>query len=360
MKILKSKNLTNVDFIKGINQNHIRRISREVFKISKDDNSDSLYDKFYESKYPVFDYSVLENDLDSYLNDLSDFFDLNLSKQGDYYQWVKINFNNWANGLGYRFYLAPKPNNMYEMVKRLSCSFLKNDVCVAFKYQLQRKLNNCDRIIIYSDLDNKDKIEKSIKEVYENNFELFIGSERPISWTYESSVPNVYIQPETYDDSYGMKFASAMINAKLSFNYLYGLTNKNNSLSLVDDEAVKAYQNMDLLVSSSLLRSGLLFSKDYKKIVTQEQNIKTFYDYSSGKLTNSNFDDTDYSFVTYYPTEDGRKAFLENFYCVSSVEKQPDVEVGKMSKIERIKQREEELRERCLKRYERYKVRGKK
>lgn len=75
-----------------------------------------------------------------------------------------------------------------------------------------------------------------------------------------------------------------MIEAKEIFCYLYGITDTNNRINLNGEATKNALDYMELMVSSLMLRRGLLLSKDNKRIVFKDE-IKSSYDYKTGKLT---------------------------------------------------------------------------
>lgn len=88
-----------------------------------------------------------------------------------------------------------------------------------------------------------------------------------------------------------------------------------------------------------MLRKGILLSKDGKCITIKDKNVKTSYDFNSGILVNFNMDSRGFYSVKFFPTDEGRKALLDNFYSVSSINKQPGLEIKYLTP----EQRKEEL-----------------
>ena len=86
--------------------------------------------------------------------------------QNKEYKWVKLNTQHLGE-ISNRFYIAPNPQKLHELVKGLVESFDSQNVPVRFKYQLTTGMEQCDRIIIYSDEQHKKQVEEAIKSVYE-------------------------------------------------------------------------------------------------------------------------------------------------------------------------------------------------
>lgn len=328
MNIIGPNNTEMSKIIKPIDDEIINILVQEALKIKRDDEPFNLYSRFYTTKYKSSDLTREELSLFFHLRRLiskhSDM--IRTSKQGREYEWIKIN-SSQIGDTTYRFYLAPNPENMHEIVKRLSSVFVERKVPVNFKYQLKSKTDECDRIIIYSDFSHKADIERAISDVYKENPELFAGSERAVSWIYKTSIPNVYLAPETKGISYGERFAEIMFQAKLIFCYLYGITSSNPSLSLSETFAKNAIDYMKLIITSLLFRNGLLLSNDERLIRIKDKNVRTRYDFDMGILINSNEDSNGYTEVKFFPTPEGRNALLKNFYSVSQIQPQPGLQI---------------------------------
>ena len=253
------------------------------------------------------------------------------SLQGKEYRWIQI-FRDKIGDTAFRFYLASNPNNMHEIVDKLVMQFMKERVPVKFKYQQEGKMSDCDRIIIYSDAANKGKIEECLAETYRNNSQLFYGSERALPWLYESKVPGIYLAPETPGSSYGKEFARTIRESKEIFCYLQGVTEARPSVVL-DENYARGY--LKQIIGSMLLRNGLLMSNDGMRVVCNDNNISTAYDYKTGKLTNRNEGQQIYSEAIFMPTTEGKTALLNNFYNISKIEPQSGIMVEHLTSEQR-------------------------
>lgn len=339
MNIVDTGDTSVPKIIKPIDEKIITVLAQQCLQIRKNDEGFNIYSKFYKTRYPIPDLSFKEKQLSGYLQQLHDKYGdmVRTDLQGSEYRRIKVN-TSWMGDIDFRFYLAPDPNNMHEIVKNLATNFAGNAVPVKFKYQLQQKMNECDRIIIYSDFEHRDQVEEQIRKVYDNNPELFYGSERPVSWLYGSKIPNVFLAPETPGSSYGQVFADSMLQAKQIFCYFYGITNKSGPLTLDGDEAIKATEDMKTILCSLLFRNGLLLSNDRRKITVRDKDIQTHYDYETGILKNMYQDDTGYHRVIFTPTAEGRNALLNNFYNVSRVQPQNGITVEHLTQDQRAKE----------------------
>ena len=306
--------------IQPIDEILIDGLAKIALKCNSETERYNLRDELYASKYTAKDLDSKEKELELFLQGLDNKL-VRTSNQNKEYKWVKINTENMGD-IATRFYIAPNPNNMHEIVRKLVEVFSSQKIPVRFKYQLTTGMAQCDRIIIYSDYQNKGKVEDAIKQVYQKNQSLFDGCERSIAWVYNTKVPNVYIAPETPGDAYSNILTDVILNAKSIFNYLYGLTNKGSEITLMGKDAEQAMNYMKLLIPSLMLRNGLLLSKDGKCIIITDRRVKTHYNLKTGILENSNRDERGYYEVQFYPTPEGRKALFENFYSVSIIKPQ--------------------------------------
>ncbi len=335
MKIFIPKNAKLKNEVRNIDDIIIQRLIQSCIKIKKNDEYSTIYSRFYETKYPVQDLSEKEKRLAEYLNNVSETknLDVRTKLQGKEYRWVLIDENNLGT-TAFRYYFAPNPSNMHEIVKKLTAEFIARKIPVKFKFQLKDKMNECDRIILYSDFEHQQDIEKAIQSVYQRYPQLFDGSERPLPWIYTSETPNVYLAPETPGSSYGEEFARTMIEAKELFCYLYGITETNDKIRLDGEEAQKALDYMELIVNSLMLRKGLILSKDGKRIVFKD-NIKSSYDYKNGELISFCDDNYGHHSVIYSQTTEGKNALLSSFYGISQMQSQKGVKVEHLTKQER-------------------------
>ena len=319
--------------VKSVDDTILEQLSDIAISMRRDDEQDTLYSKFYESKYSAShrsDIARKDANLTTKLNSQDDQL-LETSLQWKEYRWIQI-LKDKIGTTAFRFYLAPNPNNMHEIVDKLVMQFIKQRVPVKFKYQQEGKMSECDRIIIYSDATNRDKIEECLAEVYRNNPQLFYGSERALPWLYESKVSEIYVAPETPGSSYGKEFARAIMESREIFCYLQGVTEANPSVVL-DKDYAKNY--LKQIIGSMLLRNGLLMSNDGMRVVCNDNNISTVYDYKTGKLTNRNEGQQMYSEAIFMPTQEGKTVLLNNFYNVSKIEPQPGTMVQHLTPEQR-------------------------
>lgn len=337
MKVFIPQNAKIKDIVRNVDDSIIQRLIQSCIKIKKGDEYPKIYSRFYETKYPIQDLSGKERILEEYLNNLAVAQNVGVRTklQGKEYRWVLINEKGLSE-TAFRYYFAPNPSNMHEIVRRLTDEFVTKKIPVKFKFQLKYKMDECDRIILYSDFKHQPDIEKAIQSVYQQQPELFDGSERPLPWIYTSDTPNVYLAPETPGSSYGEEFARVMIEAKEIFCYLYGITEANNKIKLDGKEAKKAFDYMELIVSSVMLRRGLILSRDGKRIVFKD-NIRSSYDYKSGELTSFCDDSYGHHSVVYFQTVEGKNALLNSFYCISQMQSQEGVKVAHLTQQERRK-----------------------
>lgn len=338
MKIFTTKNAKIKNIVRNVDDSIIQRLMQSCIKINKDDEYSTIYNKFYKTKYPVQDLSEKEKNLEEYLNNLAGTktSGVRTKLQGKEYRWVLIDEKNLGT-TAFRYYFAPNPSYMHEIVRRLTEELTNKKTPVKFKFQLKDKMDECDRIILYSDFEHQKDVEKAIQTVYQLKPELFEESERPLPWIYTSNTPNVYIAPETPGISYGEKFARTMIEAKEMFCYLYGMTETNDKIKLSGEEARKALNYMELIVSSLMLRNGLMLSRDGKRIVFKD-NIRSSYNYKSGEFTNFCDDSYGHHSVVYSQTVEGKDALLNSFYNISQMQPQNGVKVEHLTPKERRKQ----------------------
>lgn len=335
MKIFKPQNANVKDLIRNVDDRIIQNLIKYCLKIKENDEYGTIYSTFYESQYPLKDFSISEQRLEEYINHKASESSSNVKTkvQGKEYRWVTINEEN-VGQTAFRYYFAPNPSNMYGIVRILTSQLSEKKIPVEFKYQLKGKMNECDRIILYSDSEHQHDIEQIISNIYLQNPELFTGSERALPWIYESKIPHVYLAPETPGSSYGEKFARTMIDAKQIFCYLYGLTT-NNHLKLSGEKAKEALIYMEQIICSLMLEHGLLLSKDNRIIVFKDKPL-TYYNYKTGVLNRSCTDSNGYHHsVEYSQSLDGKKALLNNFYNISKMQSQKGIQVKHLTPQER-------------------------
>lgn len=335
MKVFTPKDTKVKDIVRNVDESIIQRLIQICFKIKKDDEYAKVYNTFYSTNFPVKDLSISEQSLNQYINRMiiEPSSAIKSKVQGKEYRWIIINEEMLGN-TAFRYYFAPNPNNIHAIVQKLIAQLSERKIPVKFKYQLKDKMDECDRIILYSDFEHQQDIEQVIHNIYQQNPNLFDGSERPLSWIYSSNTPNVYLAPETPGISYGEEFAKTIIEAKEIFCYLYGITDTNNSINLDGEEAKKALDYMELIISSLMLRKGLLLSKDNRRIVFKDK-ITSSYNYKTGELTSYCDDNYGHHSVIYFQNTDGKNALLNSFYEISQMQPQNGVKVEHLTQKER-------------------------
>lgn len=337
MNIINPKNVNLESVIQPIDDSIIMELVQLALQCKKDTDRYNLRDRIYNSKYRANNLEGKELELERFLQRIAN-TNIRTENQNKEYKWVKINTSNMGD-ICYRFYIAPNPEQMHEIVKKLVETFAVQNVPVRFKYQLTSGMEQCDRIIIYSDFNNRKLVEQSIKSVYQSSPQLFNGCERSVAWLYNSEVPGVYFASETPGDAYSNRFTDVILEAKKTFNFLYGITNSNKNITLSGKDADQAIEYMKMLIGSIMLRKGILLSKDGKCINIKDKSVKAYYNYDTGILAHSNNDSRGFYSVEFFPTIEGRKALLENFYSVSPIQQQ----IGLSVKYLTPEQRREEI-----------------
>ena len=310
--------------VRPIDDSILLELTQLALRCKKGTEVSEIRKDIYKSKYKANNLERKESELAIFLQKISG-SNIKTQDQNKDYKWININTDKMGD-IRYRFYIAPNPENMHEIVKKLVEAFKAQNVPVRFKYQLTKKMEECDRIIIYSD-NNRKLVEHAIKSVYQSSPSLFKGCERSPAWLYDSEVPGVYFAPETPGDAYGNRVCEAVLEAREVFNFLYGITNSNSRISLEGKEADQAVEYMKLLITSMLVREGILLSKNGGFVNITGKKINTYYDYDTGILENwSSSLKEGYFSVKFHPTIEGKKALLENFYSVSNIRPQKGLE----------------------------------
>lgn len=317
---------------------HIREFDEQQFHdIVKfvnelDVNAYDIYEDLYKSNNSHFPSAAEKSALDAKLSRLKGINPLlETDKQGNDYEWIYINRKDKGED-AYRYYFGINPMNLYRLVEKMTEKFCEKGITVSFKYQQEGKKRSTDRIILYTNSSHKEEVEKALSEIYSENRELFSNSERALPWLYRSNTPNVYVSPESrnHDRSYGEHFANALMDAKKIFHYLYQDDKVRNEGQL---ESLKA------IVLSTLLRNGCFLTKDGRRITSEEQGIKSFYDKDSNTLRNVfEYKNGDYFEAKFDSSIEGKKALLNNFYSVKGVTNQQGVQTRRLTRQERNKE----------------------
>lgn len=337
MEIINPKNNVEqlVDKPKKIDDDILDQIANITIATKRDNQTDKIYTKLYESKYNV-DMKIArkEASLTAKLNILQtqDEELIKTSLQLKEYNWIQI-LKNKMGEIAYRFYLAPDPSNMYRILDEIVTKFMEEELPAKIKYQQERRFGECDRIVIYVDEAYKDKIEKCLLRIYSDTPQLFADGERALPWLYKSKIPGVYWVPEKPGVSYEQEFVKTIIESKEMFCYLKGITGRKSFFSEEDADYDKGY--LKQILASMLLRNGLLISNEGKRIAWTDENISTVYDYKTGELTNSNKGDQIYSEAIFSQTTEGKEALIKNFYNVSKMKTEEGVIVQHLTPEER-------------------------
>lgn len=153
MKIINPKRGNLEKVIQPIDDSIIMELVQLALQCKKDTERYNLRDEIYNSKYRANNLETKELELERFLQQIAN-ANIRIENQNKEYKWVKMNTSNMGD-ISYRFYIAPNPEQMHEIVKKLVESFASQNVPVRFKYQLTSGMEQCDRIIIYSDFNNR-------------------------------------------------------------------------------------------------------------------------------------------------------------------------------------------------------------
>ena len=341
MKVINNNLDSFASLIDPIDDSVILKIVQLAFEYKKDTERYNLRDQIYKSKYISKNLENSELQLEQILQSK---FSVNVrtENQNKEYKWVRINTQKMGD-VSNRFYIAPNPQNLHQLVQKLVETFDFQNIPVKIKYQLTTGMEQCDRIIIYTDEQHKKQVEKAIKMVYDKNCQLFDGSERSVAWINTTSIPNVYSVPETPGEAYSNVFSDIISESKETFDFLYGLTNSNPKISLQGKDAKQALEYMKLIVSSIMLRKGILKTKDGRIIKFVDKNVRAHYDYNTGVLTHINQDSRGYYEVKFEQSLQGKDALLKNFYIVSKISPQKGLSVRYLTPQERREEIDREL-----------------
>ena len=196
MKLLKLQNKEIEESLKPIDAESLRKLANVALKCYPNIEEGVVRDILYQSKYQETGLEAKEKDLENYLELVKKTFNVDTKNQGTWYNHVDTNINNMKN-IYYRFYIAPQPDNIHELVKELAKLFGLYNVPIKFKYQLTSGMEHCDRIIIYVDKPYRDLVEQIILNIYKRKSYLFTGAERAAAWIYDTKIPGVYVcQPD--------------------------------------------------------------------------------------------------------------------------------------------------------------------
>lgn len=343
MNFIKLYNKNIGESLKPIDAESLKKLADVAIKCDYDVTITGVRDILYESIYQATGLEAKEKDLENYLELVKKKFNVDTKNQNDCYNHVDTNLSN-LKFIYYRFYIAPRPENIHELVKELANLFGHYNIPIKFKYQLTAGMKRCDRIIIYIDKPYRNMVEQLILNIYQRKPYLFKGAERAAAWIYDTKIPGVYMSTGCPASSYGREVCISIQHAKDIFRYLYGINASNPERTFSGNGVVKVYHDLETLIASTMLRRGLLLSKDDMMLAPTE-NFKVFYDYDTGilryilKTTHG-----DVTIVDFLPNAYGRKALIDNFYSASNVKPQIGVKVEHLKWKEYCEKVEEESR----------------
>lgn len=325
MELIPVRNKKREEILKPINSEALRALANITLKRNLNASDSDVRDILYQSKYQATGLEKKEKELETYLESLKSSYDLKTKNQGIWYKHIDINLDN-MDTIYYRFYIAPKPENIHEIVKELATLFARYNVPIKFKYQLTSGMEHCDRIIIYVDNPHRNLVEQIILNVYKRKTYLFTGAERAAAWIYDTKIPGVYMSTGCPTSSYGDDVCKTIREVKDTIRYLYGITSSNPAVSFKGESANKVYRDVEMIIASTMLRNGLLLSKE-DIMVRVPENFDVEYHYDTGILTHYFSDNTGINYVNFLPNTFGRKTLIDNYYFATDVKPQVGVKI---------------------------------
>lgn len=332
MKLLKLQNKEIEESLKPIDAESLRKLANVALKCYPNIEEGVVRDILYQSKYQATGLEAKEKDLENYLELVKKTFNVDTQNQGTWYNHVDTNINNMKN-IYYRFYIAPRPDNIHELVKEFAKSFGLYNVPIKFKYQLTSGMEHCDRIIIYVDKPYRDLVEQIILNIYKRKPYLFTGAERAAAWIYDTKIPGVYMSTGCPNSSYGSDVCEAIMTAKDTFRYIYGIKSSTPAQTYRGIYVTKIYQNLEILIASTMFRKGLLLSKNDTMLAPTEK-FSINYNNDTGVLTHILWTNAGVTLVKFLPNAYGRKALIDNFYSVSNIKPQIGVKIEHLTRKE--------------------------
>jgi len=305
-------------YIKGIDEKVISLIIKKILTISIDDDIDAIKASLFASSFPFIPKSKAQDIVLPALSEVKTPAGKKLSIDDQDEEFYTIQFNKRKKFTPeYCLNIGINPARLGEISALLATDFAAASVPTTMKVQ---KVPGSDmhRLAFLTDRENKADVEKVIQQVRKKNVKLFKDSERALPWIYDTDVMNVFMHPvipgeQSFDDM----FAQSLADVKKTFNYLYGIKASRRRVQINTEEGLNYLQ---LLASSTMLRSGILLTKNDKLISLKDKNIQTRYDSNSGDLVLTNTSDSGTTEVVYTDSHDARITFLKNFYNISSME----------------------------------------
>lgn len=326
MNFIATKDFKKLNNIKIVDEIIILELVKIAFKYNYKIKRDEIRDLLFNSKYTYTNVEKKELELNNYLSQLNNIIE---KHQNNEYNCILLNNDN--DYLKQRLYISPNPENMYELIKVVVNYFIKEKLTVKIKYQQSTKIKYTDRIIIFINENAQDKTEQILTDIRNNYSHLFLECERSKSWLYKTKIRDVYKTTEDIGQSNTEKLIDVIIEAKSSYDYLY----KERENELLNEEKINY---MKILIQSILLRKGLLLSINEDPIYINDINIKTIYDIKKEVMTSFNMDNNGYYETKFYPSNEGRASYLDNFYSINKMTTLNGVEYKHLTKQERQKE----------------------
>ena len=322
MRLLNTTNQTAnkkiAQLVKPIDDIAISALVNRALYVSFTDTPDKLVDVLNASTFKIPSSDKLKPDYDRLVEESKSIKTPSNSKVGvseyDEKHTVFTINKKQAENPSLRYMIPINPELMYGVGQNLIEALSSNNVPaqVVVQNPETRALTKADRISILVDNDSREAAEEVIQKVRKGSVSSFKDSERPVSHIHTSNIKNVFVEPIIQSGkNYEEQLASSIIDVKQAFNYLYGLTRRYPRRQIDTKEGLS---HLETLIPSTLLRSGLLFTKGMKRLLLSENNLVQTYDINEGTMTVSRDTDTMHHEVLYGNNPDARKSFLTYFY----------------------------------------------
>ena len=304
--------------VRPIDDNAIKQLVNKALYVSFTDTPDNLEDALISSKFKVPSADSIKAHFNSLIEDAKSKKSPSKATNGvstPDETHTAITINKKKMGIPSLRYMIPiNPELMYSIGQNIIQALTQADVPsqVVVQNPDTKAMMKADRISIIVDNDSKDAAEDVIQKVRKANVSSFKDSERPVSFIHASNIKNVFVEPVLPNgQDYKNRLAAAIIGVKQSFNYLYGLTKRFPRRQIDTKEGLN---HLETLIPSTLLRSGLLFTKGMKRLLLSEHDLVQTYDINTGVMTVSRDTADKHHEVVYGNNPDARKSYLTYFY----------------------------------------------
>ena len=135
------------------------------------------------------------------------------------------------------------------------------------------------------------------------------------------------------NSSYGSDVCGAIMTAKDTFRYIYGIKSSTPAQTYRGIYVTMIYQNLEILIASTMFRKGLLLSKNDMMLAPTEQ-FSINYNNDTGVLTHILWTTAGVTLVKFLPNAYGRQALIDNFYSVSNIKPQIGVKIEHLTREE--------------------------